>query len=94
MRRQEKWEKNGKKIGPCKEKKYSKFINLRYSLEPIVREINKNKFLKYRNDKFFLESITCNEIDIASKKFFKKNPWKIIKNIKEVKKWIKSRKEV
>ena len=86
--------KNGKKIGSCKEKKYSKFINLKYSLEPIVKEINKNKFLKYRNNKFFLESITCNEIDIASKKFFKKDPWKIVKNIKEVKEWIKSRKEV
>jgi len=86
--------KNGKKIGPCKEKKYSKFINLKYSLKPIVKEINKNKFLKYKSTKFFLESVTYNEIDIASKIFFKKDPWKIVKNIKEVKKWINSKKEV
>ena len=85
--------KNGKKIGLCKEKKYSKFINLKYDLEPIVKEINSNKFLKYKSSNFFLVSITCNEIDIASKKFFKKDPWKIVKNKKEVIKWINSRKE-
>ena len=62
-------------------------------MEPIVKEINSNKFLKYKSSNFFLESITCNEIDIASKKFFKKNPWKIVKNKKEVIKWINSRKE-
>ena len=86
--------KKGKKIGLCQEKKYSKFINLKYDLEPIVKEINSNKFLKYKSSNFFLESITCSEIDIASKKFFKKNPWEIVKNKKEVKKWINSKKNI
>ena len=84
----------GKKIGKCREKKYSKFINLKYDLKPIVNEINQNKFLKYNGNKFFLESITCKEIDIASKKFFKKNPWKIVKNKKEIMKMIKSTKKL
>jgi len=83
----------GKKVGPCKEAKYSKFIDLKYDLQPIVKEINNNKFLKYNGSKFFLESITCNEIDFASKKFFKKDPWKIVLNKKDVKKWIHSKKE-
>ena len=83
----------GKKIGPCREEKYSRFIDLKYDLQPIVNEINSNKFLKYNSGKFFLESITCNEIDFASKKFFKKDPWKIVINKKDVKKWIHSKKE-
>ena len=79
----------GKKIGECREKKYTRFINLKYDLKPIVNEINKNKFLKYESKKFFLESITCKEIDKASRKFFKKDPWKIVKNKKEIKGLIK-----
>lgn len=72
--------KNNKKIGQCIEKKYSKIVGLKYDLSPIVNCINKKKILKSNSTKFFLQSTTCDEIDEASKKFFKKDPWKLIKN--------------
>jgi len=81
--------KNKKKIGICKEIKYSKYKNLKYDLNPIVKSIDNKMFLKSSSKKFFLESITCNEIDRFAEKFFKKNAWKIVKNKKEIKKLIK-----
>ena len=78
--------KNNKKIGKCFEKKYSKLINLKYDLLPISNCINKNKILKSNSKKFFLESTTCDEIDKANIRFFKNDPWKIIKNKSIIKK--------
>ena len=72
--------KNNKKIGKCFEKKYSKLIGLKYDLSPIVNCINKKKILKSNSKKFFLESTTCDEIDKANIRFFKIDPWRIIKN--------------
>jgi len=78
--------KKGKKIGICEEKKYSTVPNVKYDLNPLVKEISKKSFLKYKSKNFFLESLTCNQIDEVSKKFFNKSPWKIIRNKKEIKK--------
>ena len=72
--------KNNKKIGKCCEIKYSKLIGLKYDLSPIVNCINKKKILKFDFKKFFLESTTCDEIDKANIRFFKIDPWRIIKN--------------
>lgn len=79
----------GKKIGTCLELKYSTVPNLRYDLSPLVKEIAKEKFLKFNDKKFFLQSLTCKQIDEASVRFFKKNPWKLIKNQIEVKNFLK-----
>ena len=42
--------------------------------------------------KFFLQSLTCNQIDKASVRFFKKNPWRIIKNQTKIKNFLKTKK--
>ena len=79
----------GKKIGTCSERKYSTVTNLKYDLNPLVKEIPKKNFLRFKSKKFFLQSLTCKQIDKASVRFFKKNPWKIIKNQIEIKKFLK-----
>ncbi len=83
--------KNGKKK-TCYEKKYSSPENgvLQYDFSPFIRFLKKKRiFLDARSD-FFLESTTTSRIDQLSKKFNKQNKfWKIVKNKKEVKNWIK-----
>ena len=80
-----------KKIGVCKEIKYTKFKKLKYNLNPIVKAINKKYFLKSKSKKYLMESLTCNQIDFYAKRFFKKNSWKIVQNKREAKRWIKKR---
>ena len=46
--------KKGKKIGICEEKKYSTVPNVKYDLNPLVKEISKKSFLKYKSKNFFL----------------------------------------
>ena len=82
--------KNNRRIGNCYENKYTRFIKLKYDLSPIVKEISKKKlFLKSNNKKFFLESITTNQIDNVCKNFFKHKAWSIVKNQQETLRWIK-----
>lgn len=76
----------------CYEKKYSSPENglLKYDFNPFIKYLKKKKiFLNAKSD-FFLESTTTNQIDHFSKKFYKENKfWKIVKNKKEIKNWIK-----
>ena len=81
-------------IKNCHEKKYSAPENniLKYDFKPFTNFLKKKKiFLKFQS-KFILESTTAHEINCYAKKFFKDNNfWKIIKNKKDIKNWIKNK---
>ena len=86
---------NGIKIGKCKELKYCSPKNglLDYDFFPIIKKIKKSaSFLKNTSKEFTFESIEAKCLDKIGKIFFSKNPWMIVKNKNEVKKWIKNEK--
>jgi aminoglycoside N3'-acetyltransferase len=78
----------------CYEKKYSAPENniLKYNFKPFTDYLKRKKIFNKYQTKFMLESTTAHEINLHAKKFFtKKNMWKIVKNKKKVKLWIKKR---
>ena len=88
--------KNGKKIGNCSEIKFCSSINvpLKYDYFPLIKEIENSKsFCKSTNKDFKFESIKARCLNKIGKKIFSKNPWMIIKNKNQTKKWIKFEKK-
>ena len=86
---------DGTKIGTCKEIKYCSPKNgiLHYDFFPLIKKIKRsNSFKKNTNNEFTFESVEAKCLDKIGKIFFSKNPWMIVKNKKEVKKWIKREK--
>ena len=87
--------KNKKKIGHCLENKYSSPLNgiLKYDYKPFIPYIKRSKsYKKSSNPNFNLESVQTSCLDNIGNKIFSRNPWIIIKNKKEIKAWIKSKK--
>ena len=86
--------KNKKKIGYCFENKYSAPLGglLKYSFKPFIPHIKKSKSYKKSSNKYFnLESVKTNCLDSIGDKIFSNNPWIIVKNQKEIKEWVKSK---
>ena len=89
--------KNGKKIGKCSEIKFcsSKNVPLKYDYFPFIREIENSKsFCKSTNKNFKFESIKVSCLNKIGKKIFTTNPWAIVKNKNQTKKWIKFEKKI
>jgi aminoglycoside N3'-acetyltransferase len=83
------------KIKVCHEKKYSAPENniLQYDFKPFTNFLKKKNIFIKSQSKFILESTTAHEINYHARKFFsRKNFWKIVKNKKEIKIWIKKNK--
>ena len=88
--------KNGKKIGKCSETKFcsSKNVPLKYDYYPFIKAIeNSESFCKSKNKNFKFESIKASCLNKIGKKIFKINPWIIVKNKYQTKKWIKFEKK-
>lgn len=86
--------KNGIKSGSCLENKYSSPLNgiLKYDFRPFIPYIKKSKSYKKSSNKYFnLESVKTNCLDSIGDKIFSNNPWIIVKNQKEIKEWVKSK---
>ena len=87
---------NKKKRGNCHEIKFcsSSKTKLKYDYKPFVKYIEKAKsFRKSNNNLVKFETIKASCLNKIGKKLFKKNPWVIIKNIKETKRWINYHKD-
>lgn len=87
--------KDGKYIDKITENKYSSplGIDFKYDYSPIVKLMSKNDIIKKGNDDVFpIQSSTTSEINQICKKFFENNPWNIVKDIQNVKNWIKESK--
>ena len=88
--------KNGKKIGKCSEIKFcsSKNVPLKYDYLPFIKEIEISKsFCKSTNKNFKFESIKVSCLNKIGKKIFSTNPWVIVKNKNQTKKWVKFEKK-
>ena len=69
-------------------------VKLRYDYKPFIKYIEKAKsFRKSDNNLVKFETIKASCLNKIGKKLFKKNPWIIIKNIKETKRWINYHKD-
>lgn len=89
--------KNGRKIGKCSEIKFCSSVNvpLLYDYYPFIKEIENSKsFCRSTNKNFKFESIKVRCLNKIGNKIFKKNPWVIIKNKNQTKKWIKFSKKI
>ena len=49
--------------------------------------------LKGKNDLFSIQSSLTSDIDVVCKNFFERDPWEIILEKENIKKWIKEMKE-
>ena len=68
--------------------------SLNYDFHPFIKKIeNSQSFRKSENKSFKFESIKTDCLDKIGKNYFRKNPWVIIKNIREVKNWIQNKKK-
>ena len=82
--------------GICHEIKFcsSSKTKLKYDYKPFIKYIEKAKsFRKSDNNLVKFETIKASCLNKIGKKLFKKNPWIIIKNIKETKRWINYHKD-
>ena len=85
--------KNKKIIGNCYEKKFcsSRITPLKYDYKPFIKDIEMAKSFKKSSNKLFkFESIKSSCLNKVGKKIFSRNPWIIVKNKKETRKWIKN----
>tara|TARA_Y100000590_G_scaffold455840_1_gene605220 strand:+ start:317 stop:1180 length:864 start_codon:yes stop_codon:yes gene_type:complete len=88
---------NKKYLGKIIEKKYSGplSVNFSYDYSPVVKEMKKNEVIKKSKNKLLnIQSCLVSDIDAVCNKFFKKNPWRIIKNKKTIEQWIKHSKTI
>ena len=91
-----KFKKKGKINSFCYETKFCspREISLNYDFHPFIKKIeNSQSFRKSENKSFKFESIKTDCLDKIGKDYFRKNPWVIIKNIREVKNWIQNKKK-
>jgi aminoglycoside N3'-acetyltransferase len=87
---------NGTKVSSCSENKYSSPLNgiLKYDFKPFISLIERSNSYKKSSNKYFqLESVKANCLDDIGNKIFSKDPWVIVKNKKNIKDWIKNKKE-
>jgi len=85
--------KNKKFIKEIVEKKYSgpKNILFKYDYKPIEQMlINNNLTLSSSSMDLQIQSSLTSQIDTVCNEFFQKDPWKLIKNPKKIKQWIKN----
>jgi hypothetical protein len=83
--------KNGIKVGSCLEQKYSAPLNniLKYDYKSFIHHIKKATSYRKSSNKYFnLESVKTKCLDIIGNKIFSKDPWIIVNNKKDIKKWI------
>ena len=84
-------------LGVCEEVKFCSPENelLKYDYKKFIPLIEKQKsFLKFSSNLFKFESIKAKDLDKISVNFFKNRPFDIVVNKKEVKNWIKYKKEI
>ena len=84
-------------LGMCEEVKFcspNKGL-LKYDYKKFIPLIEKQKsFLKFNSNLFKFESIKAKCLDDISKIFFKKRPYDIVINKKEIKNWVKYKKKI
>ena len=66
---------------------------MKYDFKPFIPHIKNSKsYRKSSNETFNLESVKASCLDEIGNKIFSKDPWIIVKNKKNIKEWIKSKK--